>query len=134
MLKQSLLAITIATVPLIAHADVGTAKGSCGRNQVTNNQYLERIIENLEGRVNDGVKDGSLVSEEPSRLSSHISDIRTTYGHLNQNGKWAVAEGRCVMVEEKLKNISNNIYKQRHDNEGNVAGSKKAKAQSVESK
>ena len=78
MLKQSQLAITIATVPLIAHADVGTAKGSCGRNQVTNNQYLERIIENLEGRVNDGVKDGSLVSEEPSRLSSHISDIRTT--------------------------------------------------------
>jgi len=134
MFKQSLLAMTFAVFPLIANADVGAVKGTCGTNLVANSEYLERVIANLEARVDAGVKDGSLVAEEPSRLSSRISEIRTSYGHINKNGKWAVAEGRCVAVEGKFKNLSLSIAKQRHDKDGNVAGSTKAKAQAAEQK
>ena len=132
MFKQSLLAVAIAALPLIANADVGPVKGSCGTNQVANNEYLERVIANLEARIDAGVKDGSLIPEESSRLTSRISEVRTSYGHINKNGKWAVAESRCGMVEDRFKVLSLTIAKQRHDKDGNVAGSKKAKAQAAE--
>jgi hypothetical protein len=117
-----LMAILAAILPIQSYAaDVDAANGVCSNNPVANDKYLESLISNLEQRVNNGIKDGSLMPVESSRLSSKISNIRTSYGHVNAKGKWAVGEGKCENVNAEINSLSEGIFRQRHDQEGNVA-------------
>lgn len=71
-------------------------------------------IDNLQQRIDEGVKSGTLTGQETKRVQNQLNSIRKGFDSAVQNG---LSDREAKHFNQRLDTLSKDIYKDKHDRE-----------------
>ena len=71
-------------------------------------------MDNLQQRIDEGVKSGTLTGQEAKRAQNQMNSIRKGFDSAVQNG---LSDREAKQFNQRLDTLSKDVYKEKHDRE-----------------
>jgi polyhydroxyalkanoate synthesis regulator phasin len=76
-------------------------------------------MDNLQQRIDEGVKSGTLTGQEAKRVLNQLNSIRKGFDNAVQNG---LSDREAKHFDQRLDTLSKEVFKERHDREDTRSG------------
>jgi septal ring factor EnvC (AmiA/AmiB activator) len=77
-------------------------------------QRIERRIHELQARIDEGTRSGSLTAAESGKLQSRLDRIRDHFEKARAK-RYGLGDGETRTLDAKLDNLRKDVYKEKHD-------------------